>query len=126
MRRLSGPWPRSVAATAPVVAAAAAIVAAAGALPVAIGIYGALFPWLLLLPVSTSLQLAAARGIHLVVWTTTFFPAPRWFFSAATALLAAVFVKLGRLDLDGSSFAGTGAPPPRARAANSDETAAFL
>jgi len=124
MGRLHGAWPRSVAVVGPGVVFVAAILAAAGAVPTAFGFYGALFPWLLLLPVSTTPQLTAARGIHLVVWTTAFFPAPRWFFFAATMLLSGGLVTLGRADRDGESFGGAtpAAPAPK----KVDETVPFL
>ena len=106
MRRtpLSGAWPRSIVIAFPALIAIAVILAAAGATAPAIGVFGSVFPWVLLLPVSTRLQLAAARSLHLSVWILAFLPAVRWALVAIGVALLLFGPTLWHLDKDGTSF----------------------
>jgi hypothetical protein len=129
MRRtpLSGAWPWSIVVVSPALLAISVILATSGATAPAIGVFGSIFPWLLLLPVSTRLQLAAARSLHLSVWILAFLPAVRWPLVAIGVALLLLGPTLWHLDKDGTSFSKQPTPQRSGeREALRDTSGSFL
>lgn len=123
MPRLQGAWPASISAAAPVVTGISAILAASNEIPRAIGVFAALFPWLLILPVWSQPQLAAVRAINLTVWVSAFVAPVRWVFFALTTALTLTLLTIGRRDPSGKYFS---APQNQAKQMLDDENSSFL
>lgn len=71
-------WPASVLAIIGVLLLAAFITLVAAGVPRAVGVYAAIFPWILVLPIDTWTQLSGALFLHLVVWITAFVDEKFW------------------------------------------------
>ena len=123
MPRLQGAWPASVVAAAPVLTGVSAILAAIDETPRAIGVFAALFPWILLLPVWNPQQLTAVRAINLVVWIAAFTAPIRWVFFGLTTALTLTLVAIQKRNPARKTIS---APRQQRKKALDDETNLFL